>query len=101
MKGDVAMVVIAAIVEVNDGKGAEFEKEFLQLQQRVVNEPGTIAYALHRSTDNPCKYFILEEYDSDHALKYHTSTDHFKAALQKMGPLMRGNPEVGYYTEVK
>lgn len=95
------MVTIAAIMKVNEGKGAEFEKEFLQLQAKVLKEPGTVAYVLHRSVDDMGKYFVYEKYESDEALKYHTSTEHFKTFFQKMGTFLKGNPEVGFYQEVK
>ena len=95
------MVIIAAVMQVNEGKGAEFEKEFLELRAKVLKEPGIIAYILHRSVDDPYKYFVYEKYQSDEALKYHTSTEHFKTFFQKMGTFVKGNPEVGFYQEVK
>jgi quinol monooxygenase YgiN len=99
--GIITMVTIAATVYVNEGKGAELENEFLQLQAKVLKEPGTIAYALHRSSDDPCKYFVYEKYENDEALKFHTSTEHFKTFFQKMGTFVKGQPEVGFYQEVK
>jgi quinol monooxygenase YgiN len=94
------MVVIAAVIRVNEGKGAEFEKEFLLLQPKVLRDPGAIAYSMHRTADDPCKYFFYEKYADDAAAKYHTSTEHFKAFFQKMGPIMKGKPEISYYQEV-
>lgn len=94
------MVVIAAVIKVNEGQGAEFEKEFLLLQPKVLKDPGAIAYAMHRAQDDPCKYFFYEKYADDAAVKYHTSTPHFKGFFQKMGPLMKGKPEISYYQEV-
>ncbi len=95
------MVTIAAVVRVNEGKGAELEKEFLRLQAKVLREPGTIAYILHRSTDDPCRYLVYEKYENEEALKYHTSTEHFKTFFQKMGMFVKGQPEVGFYQEIK
>ncbi len=94
------MVVIAAVIQVNQGKGEEFEKGFRQLQPKVLKDPGAIAYILHRSVNDPCKFFFYEKYESDEAVKYHTSTEHFKAFFQKMGPIMKGKPEITYYQEV-
>jgi quinol monooxygenase YgiN len=94
------MIVIAAIVKVNRGRQEEFEREFLMLRPKVLNDPGALGYALHRSTDDPCKYFVYEKYENDEALKYHMSTAHFKTFFQKLEPLMTGQPEVGYYQEV-
>ena len=94
------MVIIAAVVRVHEGKGEELEREFLRLQPTVLKDPGALAYVLHRSVDDPCKFFVYEKYENDEALKYHMSTDHFKSFFSKLGPLMKGDPEVGFYSEV-
>jgi quinol monooxygenase YgiN len=94
------MLVIAAFINVIEGKGGEFEKEFHQLQPRVLKDPGAIAYVLHRAVDDPCKFFFYEQYKDEAAVKYHTSTEHFKGFFQKMGPIMKGKPEITTYQEV-
>jgi quinol monooxygenase YgiN len=94
------MLIIAAVIKVHEGKGEEFEKEFRQLQPRVLKDPGAIAYVLHRSVDDPCRFFFYEKYESSEAIKYHTSTEHFKGFFQKMGPIMIGKPEISVYQEV-
>jgi quinol monooxygenase YgiN len=94
------MVVIAAVIRVNEGQGDYFEKEFRQLQPKVLKDPGAIAYVLHRAIDDPNKFFFYEKYKDDAAVKYHTSTEHFKGFFQKMGPVMKGKPEVSHYQEV-
>jgi quinol monooxygenase YgiN len=93
-------VIIAAVIRVNEGKGDEFEREFLVLQPKVLRDPGAIMYSLHRAADYPCKFFFYEKYASDEAVKYHTSTNHFKGFFQKMGPIMKGKPEISFYKEV-
>ena len=95
-----ATVVIAAVIRVNEGKADEFEKGFRQLQPKVLKDPGAIAYTLHRCVDDPCKFFFYEKYEDDAAVKFHTSTEHFKSFFQKMGPIMKGKPEITYYKEV-
>ncbi len=94
------MVIIAAVIRVNEGQGAYFEKEFKQLQPKVLKDPGAITYTLHRGKEDPCKFFFYEKYKDDEAVKYHTSTEHFKTFFQKMGPVMKGKPEIAYYEEV-
>jgi quinol monooxygenase YgiN len=93
-------VIISAVIRVNEGKGDEFAKGFLQLQAIVLKDPGAIAYTLHRAVDDPNKFLFHEKYASDEAVKYHTSTPHFKAFFQKMGPIFKGKPEISYYHEV-
>jgi quinol monooxygenase YgiN len=99
---EAAVIVIAGVLQIKDGKQLAFEDEFLRLQSRVLHDPGAVAFALHRSKKNPLTYFVLEKYTDDEALKYHTSTEHFKESFQKLEPLIAGNPEdgVGFYEEV-
>jgi quinol monooxygenase YgiN len=94
------MIVIAAVIKVNEGKGDEFEKDYPALRAKVLKDPGAITYVLHRAVDDPCKFFFYEQYENEEAMKYHTSTEHFKSFFQKMGPIMKGPPEICYYKEV-
>jgi quinol monooxygenase YgiN len=94
------VVVIAATIHVAEGKGEQFEKGYLELAPKVLRDPGAIAYVLHRDNSDPCKFFFYEKYESDEAAKYHTSTPHFKEFFQTMGPIMKGRPEISWYTEV-
>jgi quinol monooxygenase YgiN len=94
------MIVVHAIIRVAEGKGKEFEAEYRKLAPKVLKDPGAIAYVLHRSMKDPNKYFFFEKYADEEAIKYHTSTPHFKEFFQKMGPIMAGQPEIEQYTEV-
>ena len=94
-------VIISAVIRVNEGKGEEFEKGFQQLQPQVLKDPGAIIYKMHRAVDDPCKFMFYEKYESDEAVKYHTSTEHFKSFFQTMGPIIKGKPEISYYHEVE
>jgi quinol monooxygenase YgiN len=96
----VKTVVVAAVIRVQEGKGEEFEKEFGLLRPKVLKDPGAIAYVMHRSVEDPCRFFFYEKYESDDAVKYHTSTEHFKGFFEKMGPIMKGKPEISFYQEV-
>ena len=56
---------------------------------------------MHRSADDPGKYLFYEQYESDEAVKYHTSTEHFKSFFKRMEPIMNGKPEVSFYELVE
>ena len=94
------MIVVAAMLKTVDGKGDEFEQEFRKLVPKVLNDPGTIAYVVHRSVDDPTKFFVYEKYESREALKEHSSTTHFKEFSQAIASMLSGRPEVGLYQEV-
>jgi len=95
------MVVVAAFIKVQEGKAKEFETEFFKLQKKVVKDPGCLTYIMHRAVDDPNTFFFFERYENDEAVKYHTSTEHFKSFFKRMGPIMKGKPEIHSYQEVE
>jgi len=94
------MIVVAAMLKVAEGKGDEVEREFQKLVPKVLNDPGAIAYAVHRSVDDPAKFFVYEKYEDEDALKVHSSTPHFQEFSRAIASMLAGRPEVGRYREV-
>ena len=93
---------MVAVLKVQPDKAADFEKVFLDLQQKVkANEPGCLAYQLTKSRTEPGIYKVLELYASEDALKHHGGTDYFKAGGAAMGPFMAGRPEIEYLDAVE
>ena len=95
------MVVVGAVVNVNEGKGDDFVREYRKLAPKVRSDPGTIIYVLHRDLKDPCRFFFYEKYESDEALKYHASAPHVKEFFQTVGPIMKGRLEITRYSEVE
>ena len=94
------MIVIAAMIKAIDGKGDELEQEFGKLVPKVLNDPGTIVYAVHRSLNDPSKFFVYEKYESQEALQQHSSTPHFQEFSRAIASMLDGRPEVGLYREI-
>jgi len=94
------MITVAAILKAVDGKGDELEREFQKLVPNVLNDPGTIAYVVHRGIDDSSKFFVYEKYESPEALKAHSSTPHFQEFARAMASMIDGRPEVGRYSEI-
>ena len=94
------MIGVVAILKVQPDKSADFEKVFLDLQNKVkANEPGCLTYQLTKSKAGT--YKVLELYASEDALKAHGGSDYFKAAGAAMGPFMAGRPEIEYLDAVE
>lgn len=93
------MVVLTAVVNVANGKNEEFESEFHKLALKVRQEPGAIAYVLHRHATNPNQYLVYEKYKDNEAVKYHSSTPYFMEFVKKTGPITAGPPKVDVYQE--
>lgn len=94
------MIVVSAILKTVEGKGDAFEQEYKKLAPKVLQDPGAIAYVLHRSINDPNKFFFYEKYESQDALKYHGSTPHFKEFSQAIGPMLSGRAEIELYNEI-
>ena len=94
------MIVVAAMIKTANGKGDELEREFQKLVPKVLKDPGTITYVVHRGTDDPSKFFVYEKYESEEALKAHSATPHFKEFSRAIASVLEGRPEVGFYREI-
>lgn len=95
------MLVVAAIVKAIKGKEEELEKELRKLVPLARGEEGTISYIAHRSVDDPCKFLVYEKYRSKEDFDFHTSTPHFKAFFEAVGPILDGEPEITTYYELE
>ena len=93
------MIAICALITVAEGKGDEYQEKFKGLAPKVRQDPGAITYVLHRSIDNPDQFFVFEQYEDREAIKYHGSTDHFKAYREETKDLVVDRT-VGLYNEV-
>jgi len=94
------MIVITAILKAAEGKGDELEQEFKNLVPKVLQDPGTIAYAVHRAMDDPSKFLVYEKYESVEALRAHGSTPHFREFSRATASMVDGRPEIGRYQEI-
>ena len=96
------MIGVVAVLKVQPDKSADFEKVFLDLQNKVkANEPGCLVYQLTKSRTEAGVYKVLELYASADALKAHGGSDYFKAAGAAMGPFMAAAPVIEYLDAVE
>jgi quinol monooxygenase YgiN len=94
------MIVVAAKLKAIEGKGDELEVEFRKLAPKVLKDPGAISYAIHRKADAPNEFLVYEKYENGEALKFHSSTEHFKEFSKAIASLLDGRPEIGIYKEL-
>ena len=93
------MIVICALITAVEGKGDEYQEKFKGLAAKVRKEPGAITYVLHRMIDDPDKFFVFEQYENEEAIKYHGSTEYFKAYRQATADIVKDR-QIGLYREV-
>lgn len=86
---------VIATITIQDGKNAEFEQVFAELEKQVkANEAGVVFYALHRSKKNPQEYKVLEQYAGEEDLALHGKTDYFVTANKKMSGMVAAAPHI-------
>ncbi|HSW57071.1 MAG TPA: putative quinol monooxygenase [Dehalococcoidales bacterium] len=94
------MITVIAIIEVNQGKGEDFIREYRKVLPKVLKDPGAAAYILHRDLKNQDKFYFYEKYADQKAVEYHTSTLHFKEFFGSTGPYMKGQPQIYFCQEI-
>ena len=74
------MITVLFRMKIRDGKDEEALAKVTALAEAVqANEPGTLAYIVHRSQEDPSEIVIFEHYADDAALKSHGHTAHMGA----------------------
>ncbi|MEV0371689.1 putative quinol monooxygenase [Streptomyces sp. NPDC050636] len=56
-------------------------------------EPGNLWYEWSRSLEDPDTYVLVEAFQDD-AAEAHVNSDHFRAAMKQMRPLLRRTPDI-------
>ncbi len=60
-------------------------------------EPGCLEYRVHRSVDDPRRFFLFEEYVDEAGLQAHTDSEHFKRhVLGEAVPLLEVRERLAY-----
>lgn len=76
------MITIIARIKVKPGNEAEADKAASEMAAAVeANEPGAVAYLVHRSQRDPTDITVFEVYEDTEAFAAHGQTAHM-AALQ-------------------
>ena len=86
---------IVAHLKVKEGKQAEFESVFLELQAAVKKgEPGALQYEVFKSKQDSTMYVVMEQYKTEADLTAHRTTPHMAAAGPKLGAVLDGRPQI-------
>ena len=74
------MNTIIARIKIKEGKQDEALAALKKMAEGVeANEPGTLAYVIHQSKDDPSEIIFFELYTDDDASKAHREGDSMKA----------------------
>jgi|WetSurMetagenome_2_1015567.scaffolds.fasta_scaffold187984_2 quinol monooxygenase YgiN len=92
------MIVLMAILEACPGKESGLEAALREMIPQVQNEEGTLNYTLHKSTTTPGRFCFYEKYTDQKAIDHHMNTPYFKALIAKIPELVKGDPQLEFYT---
>jgi quinol monooxygenase YgiN len=71
------MICVAVTYLIKSGHEEEAVELFRKLAPPTRQEPGCRMYIVHRSTTEPRKFFLYEQYDNQAALDAHRAAPHF------------------------
>ena len=72
------MICVAVTYVIKEGHEPEALDLFARLTQATRTEPGCRMYLVHRSTTDPRRFFLYEQYDDQSALDAHRAAPHFE-----------------------
>jgi quinol monooxygenase YgiN len=72
------MICVAVTYVVKPGHEEEAVTLFQSLTVHTRTEPGCRMYLAHRSTSDPRRFFLYEQYDDQAALDTHRAAPHFE-----------------------
>ena len=71
------MVCVGVTYVIKSGHELEAVELFGKLTGPTRAEPGCRMYLVHRSTSDPRRFFLYEQYDNQAALDAHRASEHF------------------------
>jgi quinol monooxygenase YgiN len=77
-----AMICVAVTYVVKSGHESEAAELFRKLTEQTRREPGCRMYLAHRSTSDPRRFFLYEQYDDQAALDAHRAAPHFETYVK-------------------
>ncbi len=82
------MVTIIFRVKIKDGKEEEALEKVTTMAEAVqANEPGALAYTIHRNQEDPSEIVFFERYADDAALESHGQTAHMGAIRENFAQI--------------
>ncbi len=94
-------ITVIAKLKAKAGSEAQVEAAFRDMIGKVrANEPGTVAYVLHKAAQDPTTFVFYEVYQDQAAFDAHGKTPHMAEMGGKLRGLLDGRPQIDVLTEV-
>ena len=77
------MICVAVAYVVLPNREEEAVDLFIRMTEASLQEPGCRMYQVHRSRQEPRRFFLYEQYDDEKALEAHRASPHFEQHVQR------------------
>lgn len=92
------MIILTAKLRAKQGFEEDVKKALLDMIPNVQKEEGTLAYVLHRASDDPGMFMYYEQYKDKVAFQLHGSTPYFKNLVAALDGKLAGSTEEIFYS---
>lgn len=93
-------MIVVARIKAKAGEEEAMEKVLRDMVGKVKQEPGTLAYTLHRAQNDSTVFLFYEKYADMEAFAFHGGTPYFKELMKTTAPMMDGAPQIDTYDEL-
>ncbi|TSB20389.1 putative quinol monooxygenase [Streptomyces benahoarensis] len=87
------MIFIVVKFPVKPEYAEEWPSHVAAFTEATRAEPGNLWFGWSRGVEDPLSYTLVEAFQDD-AAEAHVTSDHFRAGLETMRPLLRHTPEI-------
>jgi quinol monooxygenase YgiN len=88
------MIFITAKFQIKPEYADQWPQIAAEFTQATRSEPGCLWFDWSRSVEDQNEYVLVEAFRDGDAAGAHVQSDHFKAAQQKMPPLLAATPKI-------
>ena len=92
------MIAVVAQTIIKDGKKEEYLKYAEKVVAETRKEKGCIVYQCCQSNEDPLKFVMLENWESNEFLEAHMQTGHMKEYKAQIAELTAEKPPVELYS---
>lgn len=71
------MIVVVSTLNVQPGSEQQAEAILIELARHSTAEAGNLLFIIHRSTEDPHRFLLYEQYDAQDSFDLHLTSPHF------------------------
>ncbi|WP_165073886.1 putative quinol monooxygenase [Paludisphaera rhizosphaerae] len=94
------MICLAVTLIARPGAEDRAAECFRKLTEHSRTEAGCIMYQFHRSTDDPRKFFVYEQYVDEAALQAHNNSSHYAHYVRGEFPTLVESADLVKYVPI-